>query len=110
MIAVSGDKFVDQATRDYVDVGRSGVSTYQTIEIDSRSNRLTYRARTEDGKIIDEVVIGKPRRLRSQGSLTSTNDSRKIKMNEEFNNPSINDDLHGPSPWKNQSRAASAGG
>ena len=110
VIAVSGDKFVDRATRDYVAVGRSGVSTYQTIEIDSRSNRLTYRARTEDGEIIDEVVIGKPRRLRSQGSLTSTNDSRKIKMNEEFNNPSINDDLHGPSPWKNQSRAASAGG
>ena len=31
LIAVSGDKFVDQAARDYIEVGRTGVSTYQTI-------------------------------------------------------------------------------
>ena len=61
MIAVSGDKFVDQARRDYIEVGQSGVSTYQTIDIDAPSNRLTYRAWTEDGKIIDELVIDKPR-------------------------------------------------
>ena len=61
MIAVSGDKFVDQAPRDYIEVGQSGVSTYQTIDIDGPSNRLTYRAWTEDGKIIDELVIDKPR-------------------------------------------------
>ena len=36
VIAVSGDKFVDQAPRDYIEVGRSGVSTYQTIDIDGR--------------------------------------------------------------------------
>ncbi|HEX3448664.1 MAG TPA: metallophosphoesterase family protein [Isosphaeraceae bacterium] len=65
VIAVSGDKFVEQAARDYVEVGRSGISTYQTIEIDSPSNRLTYRARTEDGTIVDELQIEKalqPRR------------------------------------------------
>ena len=61
VIAVSGDKFVDQDRRGYVEVGRTGVSTYQTIDIDGPSNRLTYRALTEDGKIIDELVINKPR-------------------------------------------------
>ena len=63
LIAVSGDKFVDLAPRDYVDVGQAGVSTYQTFEINSRSNRLTYRAWTEDGRIIDELSIDKPREL-----------------------------------------------
>ena len=63
VIAVSGDKFVDQARRDYIEVGRSGVSTYQTIDIDRPSNRLTYRAWTEDGKIVDELGINKPRRI-----------------------------------------------
>jgi hypothetical protein len=66
VIAVSGDKFVEQAARDYVEVGRSGVSTYQTIEIDSRSNLLTYRARTEDGTIVDEFQLEKPRQSKGQ--------------------------------------------
>ena len=72
VIAVSGDKFVDRATRDYVKVGRSGVSTYQTIEIDSRSNRLTYRARTVNGTIVDELRIEKPRepRLKSAPAIS----------------------------------------
>ena len=48
MIAVSGDKYVDLARARYVEVGFAGVSTYQTIEIDPESNRLTYRACTED--------------------------------------------------------------
>ena len=61
MIAVSGDKFVDQAPRDYIEVGQSGVSTYQTIDIDAPSNRLTYRAWTEDGTVMDEFVIEKAR-------------------------------------------------
>ena len=54
VIAVSGDKFVEQAPRDYIEVGRSGLSTYQTIDIDEPSNRLTYRPWTEDGKIVDK--------------------------------------------------------
>jgi calcineurin-like phosphoesterase family protein/purple acid phosphatase-like protein len=62
VIAVSGDKYVDQAQRDYIEVGRAGVSTYQTIEIDPESNRLNYRAWTEDGRTIDELNIEKPRR------------------------------------------------
>ena len=35
------------------------IATYQTIDIDAQSNRLTYRAWTEDGRIIDELVIDK---------------------------------------------------
>jgi hypothetical protein len=61
LIAVSGDKFVDGAARSYVEVKRSGVSTYQIFDIDSRSNGLTYRAWTEDGRLIDELRIHKPR-------------------------------------------------
>ncbi len=62
LMAVSGDKFVDHTDRDYVEVGRSGLSTYQTFEIDPQSNRLTYRAWTEDGSIIDELSVAKPPR------------------------------------------------
>jgi hypothetical protein len=65
LIAVSGDKFVDHAPRPYVAVGRSGVSTYQTFDIDLRSNRLTYRAWTEDGSIIDQLFISKPQASRT---------------------------------------------
>ena len=36
--------------------GYSGVSTYQTFEIDPLSNRLTYRAWTADATLIDELV------------------------------------------------------
>ena len=61
MIAVSGDKFVDLAPRDYVEVGKTGVSTYQVFDIDARSNRLTYRAWTEDGTLVDELEIAKGR-------------------------------------------------
>ena len=64
MIAVSGDKYVDLAERDYVQVGFARVSTYQTIEIDPESNRLIYRAWTEDHRTIDELTIDKPRRTR----------------------------------------------
>src|SRR5262249_5155067 len=60
LIAVSGDKFVDGAARPYVEVKRSGVSTYQAFDIDPRSNRLTYQAWTEDGRLIDELTIKRP--------------------------------------------------
>jgi hypothetical protein len=61
VIAVSGDKFVSQPRRDYIAVGRTGLPTYQTIEIDSDSQRLAYRAWSEDGSLVDEVCIQKPR-------------------------------------------------
>ena len=72
VIAVSGDKFVDQARRDYIAVGLSGVSTYQTIEIDAPSARLTYRAWTEDARMIDEMIIAKsPARVATSRSLAT---------------------------------------
>jgi acid phosphatase type 7 len=66
VIAVSGDKFVDQAAREYIEVGKSGVSTYQTVDIDGPSHRLTYRAWTEDGRVIDEFIVEKPPRSRRE--------------------------------------------
>jgi 3',5'-cyclic AMP phosphodiesterase CpdA len=67
VIAVSGDKFVDQAPRDYIQVGRTSISTYQTIDLDAGANRLTYRAWTEDGQIIDEMTIQKARQRGASG-------------------------------------------
>lgn len=61
LIAVSGDKYVEQARRDGVEIGRSHVSTYQTIEIDPRTDRLSYRAWTEDDQVVDAFEIAKGR-------------------------------------------------
>jgi hypothetical protein len=66
LIAVSGDKFVDQRPRDYIEVGFTRVPTYQTIDIDAHLNQLSYRAWTGDGKIVDELTIDKPRDSRQQ--------------------------------------------
>jgi hypothetical protein len=59
VVAVSGDKFVDQAHRDYIAVGYTGLATYQTIEIKAQMRQMTYRAYSEAGKIVDEVVVEK---------------------------------------------------
>jgi hypothetical protein len=62
VIAVSGDKYVDQVRRENVAIGLTGVSTYQTIEIDPRADRLIYRAWTEDGRVVDTFAIEKGQR------------------------------------------------
>jgi 3',5'-cyclic AMP phosphodiesterase CpdA len=77
VIAVSGDKYVDQAHRDYIAVGRTGTSTYQTIDIDPRCSRLTYRAWTEEGRIIDELKMEKPPKTGLNG-LTAARSGRKL--------------------------------
>jgi len=59
VVAVSGDKFVGQDPRDYIEVGMTATSTYQTIEIDEIAHRLTYRAWTPAGKLVDSLVIDK---------------------------------------------------
>ena len=70
VIAVSGDKFVaDQPPRDYIEVGRPRVSTYQIIDINPGLDRLTYQAWTENGRLVDELVIDKGR-----GTLDSRSD------------------------------------
>ncbi len=60
IVAVSGDKFVDQAHRDYIEVGYTGLPTYQTIEIKAGKRQLTYRAWSEAGQIVDQLVREKP--------------------------------------------------
>ncbi|MDR3620180.1 MAG: metallophosphoesterase family protein [Paludisphaera borealis] len=62
VVAVSGDKFAVQGDRDYIEVGFTELSTYQTIEIDEIARRLTYRAWTDDGEAVDSLVIDKPAR------------------------------------------------
>jgi len=59
VVAVSGDKFVGQDPRDYIEVGMTETSTYQTIEIDETGRRLTYRAWTPAGELVDSLVIDK---------------------------------------------------
>ena len=61
VVSVSGDKFADQALRDYAEVGFADTSTYQTIEIDDIENRLTYRAWSDSGEVVDRLEISKPR-------------------------------------------------
>jgi hypothetical protein len=61
IIAVSGDKYVQQPSRDYIQVGKTNVSTYQTIEIDAASRTLTYQSRSVDGTVVDELRIQKTR-------------------------------------------------
>jgi hypothetical protein len=60
VVSVAGDKFCDQAQRDYIEVGFTDTSTYQTIEIDDRTHRLTYRAWTDSGDVADRFVLTHP--------------------------------------------------
>lgn len=61
VVSVSGDKFVhEQPARDYIEVGRTDLSTYQTIEIDEPARKLTYRSWTRSGEVADSLVIQKP--------------------------------------------------
>jgi acid phosphatase type 7 len=69
VIAVSGDKFVDQPRREYIEVGKTGLSTYQTFKIDPGSGTLTYQAWAQDGTLVDEVRIDKRRTLPPSESL-----------------------------------------
>ncbi len=59
LIAVSGDKYVEGAHRDGVARAMSRVSTYQTIEVDPATRRLTYEAHTADGRTVDSFAISK---------------------------------------------------
>jgi 3',5'-cyclic AMP phosphodiesterase CpdA len=61
LVAVSGDKFAEQVPRSHVAFAQANISTYQTIEIDHRENRLTYRAWTDEGRVLDQLVIEKRR-------------------------------------------------
>jgi hypothetical protein len=57
VVSVSGDKFADQAARDYAEVAIPRTSTYQTIEIDPARDLLTYRAWDDSGEVVDRLEI-----------------------------------------------------
>jgi hypothetical protein len=59
VVAVAGDKFCDQRVSESTAVGFTQTSTYQTIEIDDVADRLTYRAWTDAGDVVDQLVIAK---------------------------------------------------
>ncbi|QEH37185.1 Calcineurin-like phosphoesterase [Aquisphaera giovannonii] len=65
VVSVAGDKFVDQPPRDYIEVGFTGTSTYQTIEIDDVTRKLTYRSWTGEGEQVDGMVLSR----RAEGRL-----------------------------------------
>jgi hypothetical protein len=75
VISVAGDKYYEQASYPYTEVGIARTSTYQTIEIDDVENRLTYRAWNDQGEAVDRLEINKPRpesRLRAEFARRET--------------------------------------
>ena len=59
IVSVSGTKLYPLEPHDYTQVGLDKVSTYQTIDIATNPNRLTYRAYDVQGTVRDEFVIEK---------------------------------------------------
>ena len=57
VVSVSGDKFCEQDARPYAEVGFTGVSTYQTIEMKPGGRRLVYKAFDVDGRERDGFTI-----------------------------------------------------
>ncbi len=59
VVSVSGEKFYEQGPRDYTVKGITNLATYQTIDIQVKEKRLTYRAFDRDGREVDALVIEK---------------------------------------------------
>jgi hypothetical protein len=57
VISVSGQKFSEQAARDYTAKGLTHTATYQLIDVSS--DRLVYRAFDEQGRAVDAFEIQK---------------------------------------------------
>jgi hypothetical protein len=62
VVSVSGEKFYEQGPRDYTVKGITNLATYQTIDIQVKEKRLTYRAFDRDGLEVDALVIEKGNR------------------------------------------------
>jgi 3',5'-cyclic AMP phosphodiesterase CpdA len=71
VVSVSGDKFYDQAPREYVQKGLTHVSTYQTIDV--RGELLTYRAFDDLGREVDSFTRDKAGRSRPSPNLARAN-------------------------------------
>lgn len=59
VVSVSGDKYCEQGARDYIEVGFTNVSTYQTIDIKASDGRLVYKSLDILGSERDGFVIEK---------------------------------------------------
>ena len=59
VVSVSGEKFYEQAPRDYTAKGLTNLATYQTIDVQVKEKRLTYRSFDRDGREVDTLVIDK---------------------------------------------------
>lgn len=59
VVSVSGDKFYEQAARNYTEVGFTHVSTYQTLDIQAATNRLVYRSYDARGVVRDAFTLEK---------------------------------------------------
>jgi 3',5'-cyclic AMP phosphodiesterase CpdA len=61
VVSVSGTKYYDQRERPETAVGFTGLSTYQTIDIEAvPENRLIYRAWDAEGREVDSLTIARP--------------------------------------------------
>ena len=59
LVAVSGEKFCEQKTRDYTARGMTDLATYQAIDVKVRERRLLYRSFDRMGREVDRLVIEK---------------------------------------------------
>jgi hypothetical protein len=59
LVSVSGDKFYDQAPRDYIARGITRTATYQVVDVQPYARKLTYRAFDGEGRIVDEFHLQK---------------------------------------------------
>ena len=67
VVSVSGEKFYDQNPRDYTARGMTNLATYQTIDIQVKEKRLTYRSFDREGREVDALVIEKGLQRRFAG-------------------------------------------
>ena len=60
VVSVSGDKYYEQRAAETTEVGFTHVSTYQTIDLKPKENRLIYRCFDANGRERDAFSIEKP--------------------------------------------------
>ncbi|WP_435010684.1 fibronectin type III domain-containing protein [Tundrisphaera lichenicola] len=59
VVSVSGEKFCEQDPRGYTSKGFTNLATYQTIDIQVKPKRLTYRSFDREGREVDSLIIDK---------------------------------------------------
>lgn len=59
VVSVSGQKFYEQAKREYTAFGMTNVATYQVLDLEIDGDRLVYRAYDDLGELRDQLIIDK---------------------------------------------------